>query len=74
MKYIYKGHIAGVTLKLDEKTEKEVLFYDGKDYDDLPEDHDYIKTLIARGHLVPVSKKQSNADSNNKKGDNKNDG
>jgi len=64
MKYTYKGHVSGVTLKLEDKTEQEFLFHNDKDYE-LPEDNDYVKTLVARDHLVPVVEKKNPAKKQN---------
>ena len=52
MKYTYKGPTSGVTLVVNGK-DKEILLHNGKQVD-LPEDHDYTKTLVALGHLTKV--------------------
>ena len=52
MKYMYKGPTSGVTLIVNGK-DKEVLLHNGKQVD-LPEDHEYTKTLVALGHLTKV--------------------
>lgn len=52
MKYTYKGPTSGVTLIVNGK-DKEILLHNGKQVD-LPEDHDYTKTLIALDHLTKV--------------------
>lgn len=49
MKYVYHGPASGVTLLGDGK-EKEVMLFDGHTVD-LPEAHEYTKTLLALGHL-----------------------
>ena len=48
MTFDYSGPVSGVTL--DDGTE--TMFIPGTPVD-LPEDHPYTKTLIARGHLKP---------------------
>ncbi|AKH64910.1 MULTISPECIES: hypothetical protein [Photorhabdus] len=50
MKYLYTGPASGVTLA----DGTEVLLWSGKTVD-LPEQHDYVKTLIALQYLHPLS-------------------
>ena len=57
MKYRYSGPTSGVTLKKDEEAQ-EVMLHTGAEVD-LPEEHEYTKTLLALGHLTPVSAKQA---------------
>ena len=57
MKYRYSGPTSGVTLKKGEEAQ-EVMLHTGADVD-LPEEHEYTKTLLALGHLTPVSTKQA---------------
>lgn len=62
MKYRYSGPTSGVTLQFGEKSQ-EVILYSGSEVD-LPENHEYTKTLIALGHLSqvkPVEKPQKGA-------------
>ena len=49
MKYRYSGPLSGVTLD----NGSEVMLHPGAEVD-LPETHDYTKTLQALGHLTPV--------------------
>ena len=58
MKYRYSGPTSGVTLNEDGKP-KEVMLHTGKDVE-LPEANEYVKTLLALGHLTPA---QPQADS-----------
>ena len=51
-KFLYGGAMSAATLVIDGK-EREVVFHPGKTVD-LPHDHEYTKTLIARGLLVSV--------------------
>lgn len=57
MKYRYSGPTSGVTLKKGEEAQ-EVMLHTGAEVD-LPEEHEYTKTLLALGHLTPVSVKQA---------------
>ena len=57
MKYRYSGPTSGVTLKKGEEAQ-EVMLHTGAEVD-LPEEHEYTKTLLALGHLTPVSTKQA---------------
>lgn len=57
MKYRYSGPTSGVTLKKGEEAH-EVMLHTGAEVD-LPEEHEYTKTLLALGHLTPVSAKQA---------------
>ncbi len=53
MKYVYQGPVdSSVTLKVDGK-DRDVVLFRGKEVD-LPEGHDYVKTLVALEHLVPA--------------------
>ena len=52
MKYRYSGPTSGVTLKKGEEAQ-EVMLHTGAEVD-LPEEHEYTKTLLALGHLTPV--------------------
>ena len=56
MKYRYSGPTSGVTLKKGEEAQ-EVMLHTGAEVD-LPEEHEYTKTLLALGHLTPISAKQ----------------
>ena len=53
MKYLYSGPTSGVTLQAGEE-KQEVMLHTGAEVD-LPEEHEYTKTLLALGHLTPVS-------------------
>ncbi|EYU16156.1 hypothetical protein [Photorhabdus aegyptia] len=55
MKYLYTGPASGVTLA----DGTEVLLWSEKTVD-LPEQHDYVKTLIALRYLHPLSEQQKN--------------
>ena len=57
MKYRYSGPTSGVTLKKGEEAQ-EVMLHTGAEVD-VPEEHEYTKTLLALGHLTPVSAKQA---------------
>ena len=57
MKYRYSGPTSGVTLNMGEEAQ-EVMLHTGAEVD-LPEEHEYTKTLLALGHLTPVSAKQA---------------
>ena len=57
MKYRYSGPTSGVTLQKGEEAQ-EVMLHTGAEVD-LPEEHEYTKTLLALGHLTPVSAKQA---------------
>ena len=57
MKYRYSGPTSGVTLQKGEEAQ-EVMLHTGAEVD-LPEEHEYTKTLLALGHLTPVSTKQA---------------
>lgn len=59
MKYRYSGPTSGVTLNVDGKPQ-EVMLHTGKDVD-LPETNEYVKTLVALGHLVPVQGQDDSA-------------
>ena len=60
MKYRYSGPTSGVTLKkgADDNSAQEVMLHTGAEVE-LPEEHEYTKTLLALGHLTPVSAKQA---------------
>ena len=60
MKYRYSGPTSGVTLQkgADDNSAQEVMLHTGAEVD-LPEEHEYTKTLLALGHLTPVSTKQA---------------
>ena len=55
MKYRYSGPTSGVTLQksADDPAVQEVMLHTGAEVE-LPEDHEYTKTLLALGHLTPV--------------------
>lgn len=53
MKYRYSGPTSGVTLQKGEEAQ-EVMLHTGAEIE-LPEEHEYTKTLLALGHLTPVS-------------------
>ena len=57
MKYRYSGPTSGVTLQKGEEAQ-EVMLHTGAEVD-LPEEHEYTKTLLALGHLTTVSAKQA---------------
>ena len=57
MKYRYSGPTSGVTLQKGEEAQ-EVMLHTGTEVE-LPEEHEYTKTLLALGHLTPVSAKQA---------------
>ena len=57
MKYRYSGPTSGVTLQKGEEA-LEVMLHTGTEVE-LPEEHEYTKTLLALGHLTPVSAKQA---------------
>ncbi|EAO2687526.1 hypothetical protein E2X65_20790 [Salmonella enterica] len=50
MKYIYNGPASGVTLA----DGQEVLLWPGNEIE-LPEDNEWVMTMIARRHLTPVA-------------------
>jgi len=52
MKYAYSGPVSGVTLKTGSDI-REVILTPGAIID-LPEKNEYVATLVARGHLLPV--------------------
>lgn len=52
MKYRYSGPTSGVTLQKGEEAQ-EVMLHTGTEVE-LPEEHEYTKTLLALGHLTPV--------------------
>lgn len=52
--YLYQGPVAtGITLPSEKKDKPaaELLMHPGKPYD-LPEDHERVQTLLAKGYLV----------------------
>ncbi len=53
MKFIYSGPPSGVTLSSG-KTKTEVMLFPGREVE-LPEDNAYVRSLIARKHLAPVT-------------------
>lgn len=53
MKYRYSGPTSGVTLQEGEEV-REVMLHTGTEVE-LPEEHEYTKTLLALGHLTPLS-------------------
>ena len=55
MKYRYSGPTSGVTLKkgADDNSAQEVMLHTGAEVE-LPEEHEYTKTLLALGHLTPA--------------------
>jgi hypothetical protein len=59
MKYRYSGPTSGVTLNVDGKP-KEVMLHTGKDVE-LPESNEYVKTLVALGHLAPAQGQDDSA-------------
>jgi hypothetical protein len=54
MRYVYSGPTSGATLEAGADGILEVMFFDGKEVE-LPEDNEYVKTLVALGHLKPVA-------------------
>ncbi|MCG9079472.1 hypothetical protein [Laribacter hongkongensis] len=55
MKYRYTGPTSGVTLQEGEAL-REVMLHTGTEVE-LPEEHEYTKTLLALQYLTPVSDK-----------------
>lgn len=59
MKFTYNGPLSGVTLKEkgakpeDAPKTREVMLQPGSQVD-LPETHEYVKTLVKLGHLTPA--------------------
>ncbi len=53
MKYVYSGPTSGATLEAGADGILEVMFFDGKEVD-LPETNEYVKTLVALGHLKEI--------------------
>lgn len=55
MKYRYSGPTSGVTLQksAEDPDAQEVMLHTGAEVE-LPEEHEYTKTLLALGHLTPV--------------------
>ena len=53
MKYRYSGPTSGVTLQKGEEAQ-EVMLHTGAEVE-LPEEHEYTKTLLALGHMTPLS-------------------
>lgn len=51
-KYRYSGPVSGVTLSVDGQ-DQEVMLHPETDVD-LPTEHEFTKTLLARRHLTPV--------------------
>jgi hypothetical protein len=50
----YQGPVdSSVTLKVDGQ-DRDVVLFRGQTVD-LPEEHDYVQTLVALGHLVPTA-------------------
>lgn len=56
MKYRYSGPTSGVTLKkgADDASAQELMLHTGAEVE-LPEEHEYTRTLLALGHLTPVA-------------------
>jgi len=48
-RYLYVGPNSGVTLQ----NGKEILLWNGKEVE-LPEDNEYVKTLLALGYVKPI--------------------
>jgi hypothetical protein len=59
MKYLYTGPTSSVTLQQGEES-KEVMLHTGAEVE-LPEQHEYTKTLLALGHLAPVKQTKTPA-------------
>ncbi|RAS18936.1 hypothetical protein DFO50_10292 [Microvirgula sp. AG722] len=55
MKYRYSGPTSGVTLQEGEEV-REVMLHTGVEVE-LPEEHEYTKTLLALQYLTPVDDK-----------------
>lgn len=57
-RFIYSGPNSAATLKVSGKdgatTELNVMLWRGREVE-LPENHDYVKVLVAKGHLAPVA-------------------
>lgn len=53
-KYLYSGANTAVTLKHADGKEQDIMLWNGKSVS-LPEEHEYIKTLLALGHLTAVA-------------------
>lgn len=69
-RYIYHGPLSGVTLKTAEGDSLEIMLFPGKPAE-LPEGHEYTKTMIAQGRLIaapedpaPAKKKNKEASDN----------
>lgn len=58
-RYFYSGPFSGCTLKTA-TGDREVLLHPNS-HVDLPRDHDYVKTLIALGHLTEAPLPQAPA-------------
>lgn len=57
-KYRYSGPQSGVTLRMPDGTEKEVLLHNGSEVS-LPADHPWVVKAVLKGHLtelVPAAK------------------
>ena len=54
MKYIYHGPASGVTLS----DGQEVMLWANSEID-LPEDNEWVMTMVARGHLKQVIKQEA---------------
>ena len=56
--YQYQGPPSGATITAEDGDPQEVLFWKGAIVQ-LPEDNNYVKTLIALGHLVPYKPEET---------------
>lgn len=61
MKFRYAGLMSGVSLNIgnDKNPQyKDFIFINGQEYD-LPQDNEYVKTLVSLGHLTETESKKS---------------
>lgn len=68
MKYRYSGPTSGVTLHsgADDTDAREVMLHTGAEVE-LPQEHEYTRTLLALGHLTPAAPR-AGADKSTTKG------
>jgi hypothetical protein len=54
--YVYQGRVSsGVTLRLTDGTEQEVIFHPGRKTPPLPDDNGYVVSLVVQKLLIPVT-------------------
>ena len=61
-KYVYSGPVSGKTFQAgakDKPETKNIMFYPGKTYEDLPEKDAYIQSLIRQKYLTVAVEDQS---------------